>query len=574
MLSVLLVSRRLIWITAIGVGSLVLVVLAVLTAIRIPFSSDTLRKRVVSTLAARLDSDVELDSLILRFHPNLHAVGTGLTIHHHGRRDVPPLIAIRSFTIDASIAGLWRRRVDRVKLDGLTIQVPPGRDAAEQASESANAASVGPPPPAVLQPAPAASPKTESSADRYAKQVIITELEAPDAQLIILRADASKPARTWKLHTLRLRSVGRSTPLPFESVLTNAVPPGEIETSGTFGPWQVDDPGETPLDGRFRFDRANLGVFKGISGTLSAHGTFGGTLDRIAVDGQTDTPDFTVSVGGHPVPLTTTYHAVVDGTNGDTTLDPVHATFLSTSLVARGGVYEVKGVKGRIVKLDVTMENGRLEDVMRLAVSTPKAPMVGGLSLTTAFAIPPGKVEVVDKLQLDGRFAIEDGRFTDAGVQTKVNELSRRARGRSSEAGSPSHVTSDFTGRFTLGKGRLALAPVTFDVPGAVVELSGVYGMRRGTIAFNGYLFMDAKISQTMTGFKSLLLKMADPLFRREGRTVVPLKVEGTRSDPHFGLDVKRVFNRSDTPSAPGRSKKPSPKAPPVKREPLVVPKA
>jgi hypothetical protein len=55
---------------------------------------------------------------------------------------------------------------------------------------------------------------------------------------------------------------------------------------------------------------------------------------------------------------------------------------------------------------------------------------------------------------------------------------------------------------------------------------------------------MDAKISQTMTGFKSLLLKMADPLFRRNGKTQIPLKISGTRNDPQFGLDVKRVFKR------------------------------
>ncbi len=47
-----------------------------------------------------------------------------------------------------------------------------------------------------------------------------------------------------------------------------------------------------------------------------------------------------------------------------------------------------------------------------------------------------------------------------------------------------------------------------------------------------------------MTGFKSLLLKMADPLFRKNGKTVVPLKISGTRNDPQFGLDMQRVLKR------------------------------
>jgi hypothetical protein len=91
-----------------------------------------------------------------------------------------------------------------------------------------------------------------------------------------------------------------------------------IETSGTFGPWGREAPGQTPLEGTFTFEHADLDVFKGISGVLSAVGTFGGTLERIAVHGVTDTPDFTVKAGGHAMPLHATYDAIVDGTNGNT----------------------------------------------------------------------------------------------------------------------------------------------------------------------------------------------------------------------------------------------------------------
>ena len=96
------------------------------------------------------------------------------------------------------------------------------------------------------------------------------------------------------------------------------------------------------------------------------------------MNGQTDTPNFMVNLSGHQVPLRTTYRAIVDATNGNTTLDPVDATVLNTRIVAKGGVYEVEGVHGRIVKLDVTIEEGRLEDVMRMAVKTARPPMVGG----------------------------------------------------------------------------------------------------------------------------------------------------------------------------------------------------
>lgn len=546
------------WLLAIAALIAVGVILAMVMVARIPFSSDTLRGRIISTLADRLEAVVELDSLTLHLSPKLRATGTGLTIRHHGRQDVPPLIAVRTFAVEASIASLWRQRVDYVKLDGLSIHVPPGDD-----DETDNAGADKPRASGstveASKPDRTAPTWGESRVEGYAKQVVISEVEAPNAQLVILRRDPAKPRRTWSMHTLRLRTVGLNLPMPFESLLTNAVPPGEINVAGTFGPWQRKAPGRTPLRGRFEFDNADLGVFEGISGTLSARGTFDGTLDRIAVDGRTETPNFMVEVGGQTVPLTTTYHAVVDATNGNTTLDPVNAAFLDTSIEARGGVYDVDGARGRIVKLDLAMKSGRLQDIMKLAVKAPVSPMTGQLTLLTAFAIPPGQGDVVDRLQLDGRFEIQQGKFTNREVQTKVNELSRRASGKlSSSPSTPTNVTSDFNGRFKLGSGRLSLPVVVFDIPGAVVELAGEYGLRHETIAFSGNLFMDAKVSQTVTGFKSLLLKVADPLFRRNGRTVVPLKIQGTRRDPRFGLDVKRVFQRDETPSTAGQSRRAS----------------
>jgi hypothetical protein len=377
------------------------------------------------------------------------------------------------------------------------------------------------------------------------RQVVIRDLNAPDASLVVLRKDPSKPPRTWSMHLLHVQDVSFASRMPFETVLTNAVPPGEIKAAGTFGPWQSEDPGRTTLDGEFTFARADLSVFNGIAGTLSAAGSFRGTLDRIDITGQTETPDFLVKTGGHPVSLSSSYHAVVDATNGNTTLDPVNATFLNTSVTAKGGVFEEVSGGGRTVKLDLSIDSGRLEDIMRLAVPAAHAPMDGLLHLTTKFVIPPGTRNIVDKLLLDGRFAIQHGRFTDAAVQKKVNELSRRASAHVDEDPAAHAVGSTFQGRFTLRDSRLALPTVTFDVPGALVELHGQYGLKREDIAFNGNLYMDAKISQTVTGFKSLLLKAIDPWFRRNGKTVVPLTISGSRADPKFGVDVGRVLRRS-----------------------------
>src|SRR5262249_5244819 len=154
----------------------------------------------------------------------------------------------------------------------------------------------------------------------------------------------------------------------------------------------------------FVFRHADLSVFGGISGILSAHGKYGGALGRIDVTGETETPDFMINISRHRVPLKAGYHAIVDGTNGDKTLAQMDASFFDTQLVAKGGVYDVKGVDGRLVTLDVSIEKGRIDDLMRLAVNTPKPPMTGGLRLHTKFDLPPGPRDVVDKLKLNGQF--------------------------------------------------------------------------------------------------------------------------------------------------------------------------
>jgi len=55
-----------------------------------------------------------------------------------------------------------------------------------------------------------------------------------------------------------------------------------------------------------------------------------------------------------------------------------------------------------------------------------------------------------------------------------------------------------------------------------------------------------------VSGFKSLLLRVVDPLFRREGGgSAIPIKISGKRDNPSFGLDKGRVFRRKDVPAAP-----------------------
>src|SRR5262249_12237192 len=162
------------------------------------------------------------------------------------------------------------------------------------------------------------------------------------------------------------------------------------------------------------------------------------------------------------------------------------------------------------------MNRARLEDILWMAVNTPRPPMTGALELTTKFVLPPGDRDVAQKLQLDGQFNIGRTRFTDAAVQKRINELSQRTQGKASEPTTP-NVASQFAGVFKLSNGRLTIPDVMFDVPGSTVRLSGAYGLGDERIDFAGTAYTDAKISQMTTGFKSLLLKPVDWIFRKDG---------------------------------------------------------
>lgn len=523
-------------------GVVLLIALAVTLTIAViaiaPLSEDTARQRIIATLAERLDADVDLKELHLRTLPRLRAEGRGLTIRHHGRTDVPPLISIAHFSADAGILNfVYHRHISRLTIDGLDIQIPPSRDPQDDDLERTGAPR-------------SSTSRQPDHAESLARTLVVDHLYSMGARLTIIPSKAGKAPRVWDIHDLHMTSVSAGNAMPFEATLRNAVPPGDIETRGSFGPWQPDQPGDTPLGGVFTFDRADLGVFEGVAGILSAHGQFGGRLDRIDVHGETDTPQFRiVKTGGRPVPLHATYHTVVDGTNGDTILNEVDASFLNTHLTAKGDVLGNPSKRGRTVALEVSIDRGRLEDLLRLAVDAPKAPMTGSLRMRTSFVLPPGDVDVVKKLKLDGRFALAGTRFTSDTVQDKINELSRRGQGRPREnvdAGKDgaARVASKFEGRFTLAGGVLDLPEVQFDVPGALVQLAGTYAIEPETLDFKGTLFMDAKVSETTTGVKRVLLKVVDPLFRRDGGgSAIPIKITGQRATPQFGMDKGRIFS-------------------------------
>ena len=487
------------------------------------------RDRAIAALNDRFRSEVALDSLQVSAFPRPEVTGEGLTIRHNGRTDVTPLIRIESFSASAGLWGLIRSplRLKTVVVDRLEISIPPGGINGE--------ASAGEPVPSST----AGSTSTRSIAPR----MVVDEIVSRSARLEIVPRDPDKLPREFQIHHLVMRGLGDGGGATFEAELTNPQPRGEIKTHGAFGPWQADDPTQTPIQGEYDFAGANLDTIKGIGGVLTSHGAYSGVLERIEVKGETDTQDFSVDLAAQPVPLKTTFHAIVDGTNGDTRLERVEARVIKTMIVAYGAVVRTKDVKGRRVALDVTIDDGRIEDLLKLGMKAAKPVMTGQMRLTTKLLLPAGDSDVIDKLELDGKFSLNEARFANVNVQERINTLSQRGQGQTTDDG-PS-VVSTLSGTFRMRKGTLAFADLSFAVPGAVVQIAGTYDLKRELLDFRGDLLLDATLEKTTTGGKAVAAKLAQPLFRRRGGgSKLPIKITGPRDKPEFGLDVRRVVGK------------------------------
>jgi len=495
-----------------------------------------IREQAIQYLRERFDSDVELARLQVHI-PSASPLrllfaggrgtlaqveGTDLVLRQHGRSDVPPLFTIRHFSFKVDLGALLDtpKTVNQVTLDGLEIQIPPKGERTSFGSRKAQQE---------------AHPETPA-AKNGSGGVVIEEALIRNARLTILPRDKTKVPLRFDIRDLRLESAGKDVAMKYTAVLSNPKPPGEIHSTGSFGPWAAAEPGDTPLDGDYLFDHADLGIFKGIAGILRSTGKFEGTLSSITARGEATVPDFRLKRSGNPVPLTTTFEVLVDGTNGNTELKPVVATLGSTHFTTTGLVVKHDGDTHKTISLEAWMPAGNLRDVLMLAMKGPPM-MEGTLKLNTKIGIPPLEEKVKEKLRLDGTFEITNGKFLRSTIQKKIDALSHRGQGKT--AGEEvDQVVNRMSGAFKMDDESITFRTLAFAIPGAAVNIGGSYDMAADTLDFHGALMLDATISETQTGWKRWVLKPVDPFFSKRGAgTFLHIKIVGSAKDPQFGLD-------------------------------------
>lgn len=507
------------WRWGIAAGALV-ILLAVAVPVVLSRAGPILKGRVVETLRARFGSDVQLDDFQVGIAHGLEVSGSGLRIFPEEDQQIAPadkpLIAVAEFHFRASPVGLFFRptHVEQVKVRGLAINVPPANMRQKNPDRKRHLGRV---------------------------KVRVDEIVCDDSQLVIGTDKPDKDPRIFLLRHVVLRDLGPNTAWPFEAVLTNPIPAGEIHASGTFGPWNTENPADTKVDGKYLFEHADMNTIKGLAGILRSTGTFDGQLDRIGVRGKTEIPDFSLDTANHPMPLETQFQAIVDGTSGDTYLEKIDAKLGGSEFSCQGAVVDVKG-QGHKIDVKTDVPDGQIEDFLGLAVATSPPPMTGRLKLQAQLQIAAGKERVTQKMTMQGAFTLRQIHFTNPAIEDKVDVMSLRAQGKTDDLnpGAPD-VTSRMTGHFAMGKGQLVFSRLDYALPGGNVHLTGQYTMDGRQYRFVGKVRTKAEVSEMVASkWKSVMLKPLDPIFSKHGwGTEVPIKVTSDKNGkPKFGFPL------------------------------------
>ena len=425
--------RRHRWLRWISASMFVaLVLLAIIIDVVAHRAEPFVRDRVVQALSERFHARVELAGFHLTLGNSLHgewgiwAEGRGLRIWPPAQVEgvtvptpqggVQPLILLGEFRFHAPLP--YRSGVpvhlSQLRLKGLEVHIPP-RSHLQRPGRTD-------------QPSPA--PQAIAGAWNLGFQVDTVDCIGAQVELQTDRPD--KLPLEFMIDHFKVTGVAPGQAMNFEAELTNPKPPGAIYSTGKFGPWNVADPGETPVRGDYRFEHADLSVFKGIAGILNSTGHYQGTLRNLTADGETNMADFRLPKFGNPMALHTNFHARVDGTNGDTWLEPVDATMGHSHFTAQGQVVRVleRGDDGRLhsigheIALTINVGRARIEDFLHLASRSSTPLLTGDVVVKGQLHIPPGPAPVHERMALKGRFTLGDAEFTNPSIQKRISELS------------------------------------------------------------------------------------------------------------------------------------------------------
>ena len=488
-----------------------------------PFS----RQRVTDALQDDFHGTVTFSRFRSTIFPHPGCVAEGVTMVRPGAPgDSPPFASAQKLVIRAHYIDFLFRPgyIAHIALQGLQLHIPP-RGSMPAAAENQNPSSTR-----------------------------VGEVVANNAILEIARKTA-QPLR-FVIHALTLNAVSHKDGFNYDVAFLNALPPGEIQSRGHFGPWNSADAGQTPVYGTYKFEHAYLGLFGGIEGVLTSHDNFRGTLGQIEAHGSVDIPDFKVRRAARSAPIESRYDSFINALNGDVRLEHVESTIVKTNVLARGSVQSTPGLPAKVTSVDLNATNGRIQDLLRLFIKEPRSPIVGTISFRAHATVPPEGRPFEQEVVLVADFGVDEGRFTKPKTRKEIGDLSERARGKKvddknkedkgkgndegDDYADSSRVIADLKGHVELRNGVATLTNISFSVPGAIAYMHGTFNLVNERIDFHGVLKTDAEFSKVGGGgIKSIFLKPFDAIFKKKtAGAEIPVKLTGTYTHPEPGLEI------------------------------------
>jgi AsmA-like C-terminal region len=168
-------------------------------------------------------------------------------------------------------------------------------------------------------------------------------------------------------------------------------------------------------------------------------------------------------------------------------------------------------------------------------------PITGAVSLHSQAYLAPSRegLKFLQRLNMDGIFDMPANRLTNQATEQRLSDFSRRAKNLKSaklDAASAdrnsreqSNVFSSINGEAKIRNGIVSTERLTFQIPGASVDLGGTFNLHNRTVHMLGILHMQSDISHVTTGFKSLLLKPLIPFSKSDHfGAAIPIAVTGS----------------------------------------------
>jgi hypothetical protein len=507
-------ARKSLWIA----GAIILAVIVtafILLATHWPFTRDAV-SRALEEASGR---PVEIGAFTNSYFPP-GCTAERIRFLHRNHPEAPPLITIERLIIQGSFSGMITspKRLSAVRIFGMRMQIPPkAPDGEGKAVVALNAGPGG-------------------------KSLVISKITADGALLVFLPEERGGKPYQLKIDRLGITNVGSGAPMSYRATLTNTEPPGVIRAEGKFGPWNPVDIGATPVSGSYTYDDIDLSVFHGISGMGHAGGKFSGPLARIQTNGSIEVAGFHVDGSDHAVQLTTTFDAIVNGTNGDVSLNPAVAGYRRTRVEVRGSIAGTQNQKGKTANFDLAVTKGRVDDLLFLFTKGQPG-MSGDVTLNGKFVWPPGPRTFLEKIGMDLVFGMSGSRLTNPSSQDSIDRISESAQGKSrkQQDEDPETVLSEIRGNIRLRNSIASITDANFNVPGAYATVRGTYNFTGQRVDLQGTLDTRGQLSDATSGLKALVLKAATPLFKKKNSMrIVPFDITGTYGKTSVTIDWKR----------------------------------